>query len=207
MSALAIRWCIGLAVLAGLLVSSFMAGDNYRDNAWLAKQATAERAANKKYVAEVERGNAAAGSFIAEHQAMQGNFQNLTEQFNGLSKRVPLLARGADRADRAGANRVAGNALGAQPGGPEPLESGQPDGGVAVLTAGAVWMWNSALTGTDQPAGACSAADTTAPACAAATAATIDDAWANHAVNAQLCAEDRLVHRHLIYFLNSKSKE
>ena len=207
MSALAIRWCIGLAVLAGLLVSSFVAGDNYRDNAWLAKQATAERAANKKYAAEVERGNAAAGEFIVEHQTMQNSFQNLTEKFDGLSNRVPLLARIGDSAVCAGANRVAGNFVGPQPPAGVPLEGGQPGGDSPLLTAGAVWMWNSSLTGTDQPAGACGAANTTAPACAAATGATVDDAWANHTTNARLCAEDRLVHRRLIDFLTSKSKE
>ena len=65
-------------------------------------------------------------------------------------------------------------------------------------------MWNSALTGTDQPAGACGAANTATPACAAATSLTTADAWDNHTFNAQLCAEDRLAHQRLIDFLTLK---
>ena len=206
MSAVAIRWCIGLVVLAGLLASSFVAGDKYRNNAWLAKQATAERAANKKYVAEVERGNAAAGAFITEQQALQNNFQTLTEKFNGLAKRVPLVVAGGGGACAPG-TRYMEPLHGQKPiGGPEALDGSQPAGrGEPYLSAGAVWMWNSALTGTDQPAGACSAANTATSACAAATTATLDHAWANHTTNAQQCAEDRLAHQRLIDFLTQRA--
>ena len=205
MSALAIRWCIGLAVLAGLLVSSFVAGDNYRDNAWLAMQATAERAANKKYVAEVERGNTASGAFIVESQALQSNFENLTEKFNGLTKRVPLVVAGVGSTCAAGASSVEPVPHQKQLARPKTLDDSQRAGdGGPVLTAGAVWMWNSALAGTDKPAGACGALDTSPAACAAATSLTIADAFDNHTFNAQLCAEDRLAHNRLIDFLKGK---
>lgn len=65
-------------------------------------------------------------------------------------------------------------------------------------------MWNSALAGADQPAGACGLADPAAPACAAATPLTVEDAWDNHTTNARLCAEDRLNHQNLIDFLKDK---
>ena len=205
-------WALAKSWLVPLLLSVFAvgggfglgywAGDHNRNNAWLAKQAKVERQAKADYEAEVKRGNDASGAFLVEHQAMQSNFQNLTEKFNGLSKRVPLVVAGrpdacSTRADRVDAQRSPK----LQPG-PQALDGSEPAGAASpVLTAGAVWMWNSALTGTDQPAGACGSLDTTEAACAAATTATIDDAWANHKTNAQLCAEDRLAHQHLIDFL------
>jgi hypothetical protein len=66
-------------------------------------------------------------------------------------------------------------------------------------------VWNSALKGTDQPSGACGAADPTAAACAAATTATLDDAWDNHVANAQACAANRLAHQSLIDFVQTQN--
>jgi hypothetical protein len=77
--------------------------------------------------------------------------------------------------------------------------------GDSVLSAGAVWMWNSALAGTDVPTGACSTADTSESACAADTTISLVDAWRNHARNAQSCAEDRLRYQRLIDFLRTRS--
>ena len=206
MSAIALRWLAGLLVSLTMLAGAYWAGDHNRNNAWLAKQAIAERAANKKYAAEVERGNAAAGEFIGEHQAMQSDFQNLTEKFNGLSKRIPLVVAVGGNACTAGSSRL----LPERPGQPEVRPAAPAGNDLAgdagpYLSAGAVWMWNSALTGTDQPAGACGAANTATSACAAATGATLDDAWANHTINAQQCAEDRLGHKGLIDFLNKRA--
>jgi len=76
--------------------------------------------------------------------------------------------------------------------------------GDLVLSAGAVWMWNSALAGTDVPAGACGTADASEPACAARTAISLVDAWRNHAHNAQACTQDRLRYQQLIDYLNPK---
>jgi hypothetical protein len=190
MTAMAVRLLVALALLAG----AYWAGDHNRNNAWLAKQASVERDAHAKYEAEVMRGNDAFGAFLVEHQAMQGKFENLTEKFNELGKRAPLLAA-----------RSPGVVCGPAPGEAEMGVAAVPDVGAPDrLTTGAVWMWNSALTGTDQPSGACGLADTSQAACAAATTATVDDAWANHKTNAQLCAEDRLVHQRLFDYLTSR---
>lgn len=64
-------------------------------------------------------------------------------------------------------------------------------------------MWNSALTGTDTPAGACGAADTAAEACALDAGITLDAAWANHIANAKTCVEDRLKYQRLIDFVTT----
>jgi hypothetical protein len=203
MTALAVRLLLVLALLAG----AYWAGDHNRNNAWLAKQAKVERQAKVDYEAEVKRGDVAVGALVAEARTLQTNFQNLTEKFNGLSKRVPLVV-----AARTGSACAAGaSPLGLDPGAqlqarPEALGGSERDSDSAVLTAGAVWMWNSALTGTDQPSGACGSADTSEVACAVATPIDLDDAWANHRANAQTCALNRLAHDRLIDFLTTKEK-
>ena len=68
-------------------------------------------------------------------------------------------------------------------------------------------MWNGALTGSDQAAGACGPAGTAEgsdAACTEGSGLTLDDAWANHAANAQACAADRQRYQRLIEFLNGK---
>jgi hypothetical protein len=65
-------------------------------------------------------------------------------------------------------------------------------------------MWNGALTGTDAPAGACGPAGATEgadAACSESSGLTLDDAWANHAINAKSCADDRRRYQYLIDYL------
>ena len=204
MSALAMRWLAGLALLAAVFGSGYWRGDVARDNAWLASNAKAERAAAKKYQAEVERGDQAVADLGSFARAQTTRFTELTGAFNDLRrKRIPLVVS-------VGAARPAGAACPGAPdgGGPADVRSAGGDAGAGgaepVLSAGAVWMWNSALAGTDQPVGACGLAEPAAPACAVATTLTVDDAWDNHTVNAQQCAEDRLKHLNLINFLKAK---
>jgi hypothetical protein len=196
-SALAVRWLAGLLLTLFLAASSYWAGDHNRNNAWLAKEAKTESDAHQKYVTEVLRGGAAASSYITAHQAMQTQFDQLTEKFNGLRKRVPLVvgvsSNGCTIPRGAGVSK--------------PDAQGTDVVADSVLSAAAVWMWNSALTGTNQPSGACGADDTSTASCAAATSITVDDAWANHTSNAKLCAEDRLAHQRLIDFLNASPSQ
>ena len=65
-------------------------------------------------------------------------------------------------------------------------------------------MWNSALAGTDVPAGTCGLADASVEACAADSGLTVDDAWTNHDINVRSCAADRLRYRALIEFLTER---
>jgi hypothetical protein len=204
MSGLGIRLLIMMLTLVAVLGMTFKAGDNYRNNAWLAKNAKVERDAHAKYEAEVKRGDDASGAFLVEHQAMQSDFQNLTEKFNALSKHTPLVVAAAP-----GVRSANGCGVGAVPPEANAAANGGTDADVipgGLLTAGAVWMWNSALTGTDQPSGACGSLDTSEAACAVATAIDLDDAWANHRANAQACALNRLAHDRLIDFLTNQEK-
>jgi hypothetical protein len=74
---------------------------------------------------------------------------------------------------------------------------------VAELSLGAVSLGNSALAGAPVPSGACRLDDPSQAACAAGSGLQLDDAWRNHTVNAQLCAEDRARHERLIEFVRS----
>lgn len=186
-------------VLGGAWVL-FHLGELNERRVTLARQAIAERAAHTQFEAEVQRGQAAASRYIAADRAKQAQLETLTEQFDELRKRVPLvIARPravAARAAGAGAvvtdAVVAASALG-------PVDLVGPG-----LTAGAVWMWNSALAGADMPAGACGAAGTATEPCAADTGLGLEAAWQNHATNARTCASDRRRQQELIDFLTHR---
>ena len=199
-------WLLSFAVSVSVFGTGYWAGDHNRNNAWLASQGKLEHAAEQKYLAELKRGEDAAGTYLAESRTLQTQFEDLTEKFHASRKRIPLLAAVPGPGPGPGL-ACGGQPLDAAAPAVETARVAAPDGaGAAALTAGAVWMWNSALAGTDQPANTCSALDPTAPACAVATALSVDDAWDNHAVNARLCAEDRLSHQRLIDFLTLKAK-
>lgn len=84
----------------------------------------------------------------------------------------------------------------------------QPQPADPVLSAGAVWMWDTALRGSTEPGQvfgrACGADATPESACAALSPYTLTDAWRNHASNARACAKDRQRFDQLIDFLESK---
>ena len=184
-----------------LLACAFVAGDRHRDNAWTAKQAKAERQAFEAYTAKVKQGEAAASSYLAASRAHTAQYRTLSEQFDALRKRTPLVV--ARVGQHVPGCTAAGSATASGPGKNAPDDSG-PVGVDLLLTAGAVWMWNTALAGADQPASACSLADTSAAACAAPTQITLDDAWDNHAANAEICSANRLAHQQLIDFLKQR---
>lgn len=186
-----------LAALVLLLIAAgagYWAGDRQRDNAWQAKQTQVVRDAHQKYQEEVKRGNEAAGHFLAELGQQEDRYAGLEIKFEALRKRVPLLVPPA--ASQAPAP-AAGGAAAAPPLCINFLV--RPE-----LSLAAVWMWNSALAGTDVPAGACGADAATEEACAAGAGLSIADAWANHTVNAQSCAADRLRLERLIDYLEHR---
>ena len=205
---LSLPWrLLGLVLLAGgLFVSGFGWGTKHANDARDAQQLQLERAATSKLVREVERGNVAQAQLGDALAAQQTSYSALERAFHDVRNHVPLVVRVPGRATGPGAVAAA-----TPPGAPAAGPAGAAPGCVLVvpgpdeldlaLSARAVWMWNSALAGSDQPAGACGLADPASPACAAATGLTDEDAWANHAENARLCAEDRTRHNHLIDFL------
>lgn len=205
MSTIALRWLAGLAVFAGVFAAGYWRGDVARDNAWMAQNLQIERAAAQKYQAEVVRGDKAVGAYAVESQTLQTQFIDLTEKFHALRKRIPLVAKSAARVPDGDASFGRAGACSSPPL-VQPAAAGRDDAVDAgpALTAGAVWMWNSALAGSDQPANTCGLADPTAPACAVETSVTLDDAWDNHTGNAQACAENRLAHQRLIDFVQQR---
>lgn len=191
---------IATCVLGGAWVIFHIGALNER-RVTLARQAATERAANAKYQAEVERGQVAASRYIAADRAKQAQLETLTEQFDELRKRVPLVITrpGVTAARTAGPGPVVALAM-VENSTPSPVDLVGPG-----LSAGAVWMWNSALAGADMPAGACGAADTATEPCAADTGLGLEAAWRNHETNARTCASDRRRQQALIDFLTQRT--
>jgi hypothetical protein len=189
-------------ILAAILLAIALVTGGYRwgaratDNAWQAKEAKRLQAEADARESEIRRGEKASGALQAELQQQAITHDELTKAFHDYKKLNPILAR---RAVAAAAPPAAGAPQAAQCdaglAGPEP-----------GITLGAVWMWNSALAGRDTPAGTCGLADTSEGACAADSGVTLDDAWENQALNARLCADDRLRHQRLIEFLKGSNK-
>lgn len=205
MSDLLIRALAVLAIVAGLIGVGYWAGHNAASSAAQTKAIKAEREARQRYDLEVKRGDQAVADLIKERAARDLRFNELQGAFDAVKKRTPLLV--ARPAAGCPALAVAAAAPGGDATDPT-LGAGHraapAPGDPGRLTAGAVWMWNSALDGTDQPAGACGASDTSEAACAAETSLDITDAWDNHVLNARLCAEDRLNHQRLIDYLKDR---
>lgn len=205
MNDLLIRALAVLAIVVGLFGGGYLIGHNAATSAAQTKAIRAEREARQRYDLEVKRGDQAVADLIKERAARDLRFNELQGAFNAVKKRTPILV-----AHPAAGCRDLG-AVAAAPGGgaadPKlgPGHRAAPDpGDPGHLTAGAVWMWNSALAGADHPAGACGLADTSEGACAADAGVTLDEAWDNHTLNARLCAEDRLNHQRLIDYLKER---
>lgn len=213
-------WSGGLA-LAGVMAvaaAGYWAGDHNRNNAWLARQATQERALRQAVQAQSVRSQAAQQQAADAAAALQISYSTLEGQFNALKSHGPLVvfrdagpALGAGSGTGvAGATDAAADGLVAAMGDWHPQRGHGAAGGADAdagvgLSFGAVWMWNSALLGVDTAAGACSAADTASAACAADSGVGLEAAWANHATNAQSCATDRLRQQQLIDFLTARA--
>ena len=191
-----------------------------------AKQAIAAQKARDAYDAQAKQAEAASAQYLAADRALATQFNVLTEQFHALRRTTPLLVFTGARPACAVLPRLppassqSGQASSAIDGPPHPSAAaaiapnyppnhppslGDADAGSGLaLSAGAVWLWNSALTGVDTPAHSCGAIDPTAPACAAGTSLTVDAAFDNHITNAQLCAANRLAHQQLIDFIHKR---
>jgi hypothetical protein len=185
-----------LLAAAGLSIHS--AGRMQERAAWQQKEAQRAAQLANDLQAEYERGRAASAQYQLGASALQASYLSLEGPTHELRRRIALVLPPAVPDRRA--ERPARSAEVAPSGG-EP-----PDGGINPhrLSLAAVWMWNSALAGTDVPAGACGLADTSGEACAADAGLAVEDAWTNHDINAKSCAADRLRHRALIEFLTER---
>ncbi len=206
-------------LIALLSAGSYWAGDHHRNNAWLAKQVT-EADANKKALDdEIERSRKAAETHLAEQQQLMKSYSTLEDKFNAVIQRGPLVVyRAAAAASGVVSSGASGGASFVDAGNADKSEKSAGDGpglagtersGAADLGAdlglslGAVWVWNSALIGSDSPIGGCGATDTTGQTCAADSGISIEAAWQNHIDNAKSCAIDRLRHQRLIDYIQA----
>lgn len=196
-----LNWLL-LPLLLAWSAAVYWVGDHNRNNAWLAKQAAAEQQAHQAYVAEVARGQAAASQSVSEQQKLQKNYSLLEGKFHELRSRGPLVVfkNQTPASAQAGGAAVSLAATGTDslPGTP-----GAGAVGSIALSLGAVWMWNSALTGIDTPAGTCGAVDIATAACTADSGIGFEAAWENHATNAKSCALDRARHQRLIDYVST----
>lgn len=205
---------------AGLVVGALMAlllaaagfaihaaGRMQERTAWQQKEAQRATQLAQDLQAEYERGRAASARYQLGASALHASYLSLEGPTHDLRQRVSLVLppalpdRRAQRTACAAPAAKAGPHTDAAPPGDTQRDAG---GGPHRLSLAAVWMWNSALAGTDVPAGACGLADTSVEACAPDAGLTVDDAWTNHDINARSCAADRLRHRALIEFLTER---
>ena len=174
--------------------AGYSKGGKAMDNAWKVKDAQRLQAAAHARQAEQLRGEKASGELQAQLLQRAIDNDQLQGAFNAYKRKHSILARGPlGRAAPASVDAAAAARGEPLPPGPDP-----------ALSYGAVWMWNSALLGRDAPAGSCGLADTATAACDADAGVGLQDAWDNQAINARICAEDRLRHQRLIDFLKGR---
>ena len=203
---------LGAVLLAlGLTAGGYQWGASATDNAWQAKQAKADQAAQSALEVERKRADAAAGHYLRDLLDRNESYAQLAATHDDLLGRTPLVVtRRVVTAQAcpapAGAPPAAAEFV-AGPPGSAPAAAPDPLGGDLDLTLAAVRVWNGALTGTDAAAGACGTAGATPEAdaaCAQSAGLGLRDAWDNHRVNARSCAEDRHRYQALIDHLSEK---
>jgi hypothetical protein len=187
-----------LALMIALLFGGYRWGATTVDAAWQAKDAKRIAAAALASTAESIRADKASGALQAELLQHAIDNDQLQKAFNAYKRRSSILARRP-----LGPAAPAAAADQAQPASGQ----AQPAGNGVALSLGAVWMWNSALYQHDAPAGACGLSDTSEAACAADAGISLEDAWDNQALNARICAEDRLRHQRLIDYIRGGQKK
>lgn len=190
-----------LAVVLLALWAGYWWGSSATNNAWSARQLEKDRQAAIELEQAHQHADAAASAYLTEHLTQESRYAQLDQRYAELRKRAPLVVAAPISSSTCNSSLVqepdvsdSTAAPAAEPAGP-------------VLTLAAVRMWNGALTGSDEPAGACGAADpaiSTDHACSQTAGLSLDDAWNNHALNAQSCAADRLRYQRLIDYLNGK---
>ncbi|MET3178149.1 UNVERIFIED_ORG: hypothetical protein ABIC43_001303 [Variovorax guangxiensis] len=204
------------ALIAGVVVALLLAAAAFAIHGagrmqeraiWQQKETQRATQLAQDLQAEYERGRAASAQYQLGASALQSSYLSLEGPVHDLRQRVSLVLppavpdRRAERSARAAQAAAPGPRADAAPPGDAQRDAvGRPH----RLSLAAVWMWNSALAGTDVPAGACGLADTSVEACAADAGLTVDDAWTNHDINARSCAADRLRYRALIEFLTER---
>ncbi len=220
---------IAIAIaLAVSVLGIYHAGERASDVRWQAKEARRALAQSQADAAQavadaqalqarIKEDNQFAAKALTEQAQLNTQFATIKGVRRATQNQFRLDADRADAADQrcGGVAVLAGRVLVAPPPGAVPAPGSIPaapavpsaaDSG-PVLSLGAVWLWNAALTGQGADLGACridAATGQASAACAASSGLTLDAAWDNHATNAESCAADRLRHQQLIDFINQR---
>jgi hypothetical protein len=200
-------------VLGALVAAGFVAGRDRERSQWQTKEA-AQQKADQAERDRLTRLAAIAAQFEIDEQRraaernahLEGVMKNARSQF-ALTVRPGVAAPAAGSPSACVSGSLPADGAAQQE--PHVLVLPVPVDTDPVLTLGAIWLWNAALTGqAAAPAGACRVDEGTGqadPACADSSGLTLDDAWDNHKANARACAEDRARHQRLIDYLNKVS--
>lgn len=174
-----------LAAVAALFGSGYMLGGQSTKAAAQAekdKVQRAQRQAIDEAVAQARADGDAATSALREQLVLASRYHATLDQRRRHAQLTVPAPRCAAAAPASPAAAQAGEPA---------LQSAEVAAADPELTLAAVSLWNSALAGADVPAGACGAAGTTEPACAAGSGLRIKHAWHNQATNAASCSADR----------------
>jgi hypothetical protein len=198
---MAARLLTSLVVSIALFAAGYWWGHDASENAWMVKQAKADQKVRAEIDAMTGSAARAAVRYVDELTHQKERYANLARRYRDLRGRHPLVVPGPVVVAQCPPN-------GREARTKDELQGTEPDAanGGPRLTLAAVRMWNGALTGVDQPAGACGidgATGKTDSACAEDAGLSLDDAWANHEINARTCAEDRERFRSLIELLQT----
>jgi len=199
------KFLLGVLIALAAFGLGYLKGKSASAQADAEKRITALTTANQQLDTDLRNARDAAAQSIATQTALKANYDALNQTLQDLRKRAPLVLRSPACTV---AQRSADKPADGPPQGRIELPAAPADAdAVPVLTLAAVRMWNSALAGTDLGAGACradAAAEQADAACTQGAGLDLDDAWRNHAVNAQSCAVDRARHQDLIDFLKKR---
>jgi hypothetical protein len=209
------RYILAATALAAAVFGIYHAGERASDTRWQAKAAAHLQADAAALQQRIKEDNQFTAKALTEQAQQANQFATIKGVRRATQNQFRLDADRADAVDqRCGdAAVLAGPVLVAPPSGAVPAPGSAPaapdmartaDRG-PVLSLGAVWLWNAALTGQGADGGACridAATGQASAACAASSGLALDAAWDNHSTNAESCAADRLRHQQLIDFLN-----
>lgn len=208
----ALKWFGTAALLAWGVYCIYSEGRDANEAKWIKKEAAQAKADEAERERIAKLGRIAAEYEIqeqiraAERSAhLSGVMNHARQQFSLVAKSRPLPVLQNNLAHHQGDGRAGAPVEGGKPLQEQRLaDASEPD---LVLTLGAVWLWNAALTGqASGAAGACrvdAATGQASAACSDSSGLDIDAALANHTANAQACAADRARHQRLIDYLNS----
>lgn len=179
---MALRVLVLLLAVLGIAYGGYRFGVKTEGNAWRAEQLEQTRLANQARARNDQIAADARVSAAQQQADQEQRYAALNERYRQMRRTVPIVVSKPTAAPATGDSPGAARGI-------VVLAAADP-----ALSNGAVWMWNSALAGrADVPPSACRADGGSGepdPSCSEDSGLTVDDAWNNHAINAQICARN-----------------